>query len=37
MEEANCFSNLGMDIDRDGGMRSVMKHRVSEERKLVVS
>jgi hypothetical protein len=30
----NCFRYLGVDIDGDGGMKSEMKHRVSEREKV---
>jgi hypothetical protein len=30
MEEVDCFRYLGVDIDIDGGMRSEMKHKVTE-------
>jgi hypothetical protein len=33
MEEVDCFIYLDVDIDRDGGMRSEMKHRVTEGEK----
>jgi hypothetical protein len=36
MEEVECFRYLGVDIDRDGDIKSEMKHTV-RERKLVVS
>jgi hypothetical protein len=29
MEDVECFRYLGVDIDRDGGMKNEMKHRVS--------
>jgi hypothetical protein len=34
MEEVDCFIYLGVDIDRDGGMKNEMKHRVTEEEKV---
>jgi hypothetical protein len=34
MEEVECFRYLGVDIDRDGGMKSEMKHRLSEGEKV---
>jgi hypothetical protein len=34
MEEVECFRYLGVDIDRDGGMKSEMKHSVSEGEKV---
>jgi hypothetical protein len=34
MEEVECFRYLGVDIDRDGGIKSDMKHRVSEGEKV---
>jgi hypothetical protein len=30
MEEVDCFRYLGVDIDRDGGMKIELKHRVTE-------
>jgi hypothetical protein len=30
MEQVECFRYLGVFIDRDGGMKSQMKHKVSE-------
>jgi hypothetical protein len=33
MEEVECFRYLCVDIDRDGGMKSEMKDRVSEGEK----
>jgi hypothetical protein len=37
MEEVDCFRYLGVDIDRDGGMKNEMKHNGLTERKSVVS
>jgi hypothetical protein len=34
MEVVECFRYLGVDIDRDGGMKSEMKHRASEGEKV---
>jgi hypothetical protein len=36
LEEVECFRYLGVDIDRDGGMKSEMKQRVSEGKKVSV-
>jgi hypothetical protein len=33
LEEVDCFMYLDVDIDRDGGMKSEMKHRVTEGEK----
>jgi hypothetical protein len=34
MEEVECFKYLGVDIDRDWGVKSEMKHRVSQVEKV---
>jgi hypothetical protein len=34
MEEVYCFRCLGVDIDRDGAMKSEIKHRVTEGEKV---
>jgi hypothetical protein len=34
MEEVECFRYLGVDIDRDGDIKSEMKHRLSEGEKV---
>jgi hypothetical protein len=34
MEDADCFRYLGINIYRNGGMKSEMKHRVTEGEKV---
>jgi hypothetical protein len=36
IEEVECFRYLGMDIDRDGMIKSEVKHRASEGEKVSV-